>query len=72
MENNNLVKAAAFVILAPVVVGATITLINSGIAIANSIRTKHFNKKIEKGLKDGSIVEIDGKYYEVEKVVEEA
>lgn len=29
-----------------------------------------FNKKIKKGLKDGSICEIDGNYYEVK--IEEA
>jgi len=34
----------------------------------------NFNKKMKKGLKDGSIVEIDGKYYKVEKeeTIEEA
>jgi hypothetical protein len=31
-----------------------------------------FNRKIKKGLKDGSIVEINGEFYEVEKTIEEA
>jgi hypothetical protein len=41
--------------------------------IAATARRLAYNRKIRKGLKDGSIIEIDGKYYEVEiSDVEEA
>ncbi len=70
MDDKTLVKAAAVVILAPVVIGVTVTVINGGIAIYNAIKLKQFNKKIKKGLEDGSIVENDGHYYELKNVDE--
>jgi len=73
MKNDNeLITLAAIIILVPVVVSAGIGIINLGINGVNKIRQmKHYNK-IKKGLKDGSIVEIDGQYYEVQETVEEA
>ena len=42
-------------------------------ATYNTVGKIRFNKKkVKKGLKDGSIVEIDGKFYEIDSVVEEA
>lgn len=41
--------------------------------VSNGINKMMYNRKIKKGLKDGSIVEIDGRYYEVVmETVEEA
>lgn len=34
--------------------------------VGNGVEWIKYKRKIKKGLKDGSIVEIDGKYYEVE------
>ena len=44
----------------------------TGTGIWNGVEKIKFNRKMKKGLKDGSIVEIDGKYYEVMVTVEEA
>lgn len=41
-----------------------------GAGIYNGINKMNYKKKIEKGLKDGSIIEIDGQYFEMK--VEEA
>ena len=75
MKNNNeLITLAAIIILVPVVVSAGIGIINLGINGVNKIRQmKHYNK-IKKGLKEGSTVEIDGEYYEIQNTeeVEEA
>lgn len=71
MKDNTIVKVAAIGFVALVVVPTAINLIGSGVCgIANSVSKAKFNRKIKKGLKDGSIVEIDGEYYEV--AVEEA
>ena len=78
MENDKLVRTAAIVIIGviavPIMVNASITLGTAVYAgVYNTIAKIKFNNKIKKGLKDGSIVEIDGKFYEVEKqTVEEA
>lgn len=75
MKNDNeLITLAAIIILVPVVISAGIGIINLGINGVNKIRQmKHYNK-IKKGLKEGSIVEIDGQYYEIQNTeeVEEA
>jgi len=73
-KDNDLVTLAAIVILVPVVIGIGISVINLGIMGINGIKQARFNKKMEKGIKDGSIVVIDGQYYEVQKgeTVEEA
>ena len=57
---------AGGVILAPIVIGAIATTVayTYGVAAVGVEKIK-FNRKIKKGLKDGSIVEIDGKYFEV-------
>lgn len=66
MENNTLVKMAAIVILAPIAVGTVIGVINIGIGVKNAIVKAKFNHKLKKGLEEGTIVEIDGKYYEAD------
>ena len=62
------------VILVPIVIGTIgnlIGVIYTG--VGNAIIKSRFNKEIKKGLKDGSIVEIDGQFYEVkQETVEEA
>lgn len=73
-DNDDLIKLAAIVILVPIVIGIGIGVINLGIAGINGIRKMSYDKKIQKGLKDGSIIEIDGQYYTIQKEesVEEA
>lgn len=70
MDDNKLIKIAAgcfigfFVV--PAVVGAATGLINIGVAgISNAVERRRYNKRIKEGLKDGSVVEIDGTYYAV-------
>ena len=78
MEDKTIIKVAAIgfigLVLVPVAVSAGIKLVAwSATGIANVVEKVKFNKKIKEGLKDGSIVEIDGKYYEVkDENVEEA
>lgn len=66
MDDNKIVKIAAYgfvaLVVAPIVINGGIAVINLGIAGINKIA---YDRKIKKGLKDGSIVEIDGQYYEV-------
>ena len=67
MEDNKIIKLAAIgfigLVVAPAVVGATLSLITLA---AKGIDNLAYKRKIKKGLKDGSIIEIDGQYYEVE------
>ena len=50
----------------------TLGLIGRSVAgISNIVVKKKFDKKIKDGLKNGSIVEINGKYYDVVNIVEE-
>ena len=75
MKKNDIIKIAAIgfigVVLVPIVIGAGINLINlTVVGTTNVVNKVRHSKKIKKGLKDGSIVEIDGQYYEVN--VEEA
>ena len=79
MKDEQIIKLAAVgflaLVIAPMVIGGAINVIGAAATgIGNVVNTVKFNSKIKKGLKDGSIIEIDGKYYEVEKVenVEEA
>lgn len=74
MEDNKLMKVAAAgfigLVVFPAVVGAGCKLIG---CVANGVNSLAFKRKIKKGLKEGSIVEIDGNYYEVDMdAVEEA
>ena len=67
MEDKNIIKIAAIgfigFVVVPTVIGITLNLIGHA---ANGIGNLAYKRKIKKGLKDGSIVEIDGQYYEVE------
>ena len=78
MNENKIIKVAAVgfigLVVAPVVINAGIKLsVYSATCISNLVEKIKHDKKIREGLKDGSIVEIDGQYYEVKKEdVEEA
>lgn len=67
-KETDVVKMAACVVLGvvfiPIIVNTGIGLINGGVNMINQIKHK---RKIKKGLKDGSIIEVDGQYYEVEQ-----
>lgn len=67
MENNTLVRCAAIVILIPVVAGAAIGAVKVGAIGINAINRARFNRKMRKGIKEGTIVQIDGQYYTVEQ-----
>lgn len=76
MDENKIVKiaAAGFIglVLIPTVIGVGMKgIAYAAVAIDNLQAKIRFNRKIKKGLKDGSIIEIDGQYYEVQ-VTEEA
>lgn len=68
--DNKIVKTAAYLIVGSVAISA---LARGAGLVADGVSKMMYNRKIKKGLKNGSIVEIDGKYYEVEvNDVEEA
>ena len=64
--NDKIVKIAAYgfvgLVVAPIVINGGISVIN---LTSTGINTLLYNRKIKKGLKDGSIVEVNGQYYEV-------
>lgn len=66
MENNKVVKIAAWIIIgsvvAPVVIGGVTHLVSAAI---NGVNKARFNKKMKDGVKEGKIIEIDGEYYTV-------
>ena len=74
MENDKIVKLAATIIvgsiLVPIVWNVGVLTVGG---IAKIVTKANFNRKMKKGIKEGSIVEIDGKFYEikVEDAVEE-
>ena len=72
--NNVILEVAAIVILAPIVIGAVYTVTAAATGMAKSIIKKsRDHKTIKKGLKDGSIIEINGEYYYAEvQLVKEA
>ena len=70
MKNDKIIKIAAItiigVILVPRIINTGATLIGETCTmISNIVNKSKFNKRIKNGLKDGSIVEIDGQYYEL-------
>lgn len=68
-ENKNefgIVKIAAGIVIASVVAPVAFAVIGGTCnTIANAVDRVKSKRKIKKGLKDGSITEIDGEYYEV-------
>jgi hypothetical protein len=66
MEENKVMKVAAYgfigLVVVPAVIGAGLNLVGHAV---NGLGKLVHNHKIKKGLKDGRIVEIDGCYYEV-------
>jgi len=70
MKDNSIVENAVLIALGfvviPIIIGSTITLVGyTAAGIANGINKFKFNRQMKKGLKDGSIVEINGEYYNV-------
>ena len=67
MDDKTIIKVAAIgfvgLVVVPAVIGAGVNLV---VLTANGISNLLHKHKIKKGLKDGSIIEIDGHYYEVE------
>lgn len=74
MENDKIVKLAATIIVGSVLVPIVwnVGVLTVG-GIAKIVTKANFNRKMKKGIKEGSIVEIDGQFYEikVEDAVEE-
>ena len=72
MNDNKIVKIAAVgflgLVVFPKVWDTTISLAElAGAGARNFVNKKKYNRELKKGLKDGSIMEIDysGKYYKV-------
>ena len=69
MDNGtgSLVKALLIVFVGiPVVAGlATYLIVGTGTVIANAVEKRAWKKKIEEGLKNGTIIQDGDKYYEV-------
>lgn len=68
--DNKIVKVAAGCFIGMVVVPAVVTLgVNvigrTAVGIVNAVNKAKYNKELKKGLEDGSIVELDGQYYEI-------
>ena len=67
MNEKTITKIAVYgfvgLVVVPTVITAGYNLIV--VPIANGISKLAYKAKIKKGLKNGSIVEIDGQYYEV-------
>lgn len=67
MEDNKIIKVAAIgfigLVAVPAAIGATVKL---GCMAVNGINHLAYKMKIKKGLKEGSIIEVNGQYYEVE------
>jgi hypothetical protein len=74
MDDNKVIKTAASIFIAmivgPMIIKGVCILIEVPVVVGgNLIRKIKYNKKIKKGLQEGSIVCIDGVYYNV--IVEE-
>lgn len=66
MKDDKLLKVAAGIVLVPIALGIVGSAIRGAILGSVSLVERiQYKRKIKKGLKDGSIVEIDGQYYEV-------
>lgn len=78
MKQNKIVEVAAVIVIGMVaipLVSVAIPLVSSiGSVIVGGVKTHQYNRKIKKGLKEGTIVEINGQYYEarIEQTEEEA
>ena len=75
MKDDKIVRIAAVgfiaAVVVPIVWNNSTSLVGFAAAgVGNFINKKKYDREIKKGLKDGSIVEIDGEYYNI--IVEEA
>jgi hypothetical protein len=72
MKNEKILAVIGLGLIGVILINVSIGLIRTGcIGVRNLSETIKFNKEIKKGLKDGSIIEIDGKYYESRKLTVE-
>lgn len=76
MEDRDIIRTAAIgfiaITLGPVIIGGAIAVVSSvGVGVVNGVNQARYKHKIKKGLKNGSIIESNGHYFEVE-IVEEA
>ena len=75
MDDSKIIKVAAASFVGLIVVPmVTKGIIVGGAYLVNALgemqATIRYKRRIKKGLKDGSVVEIDGQYYEVQTVEE--
>ena len=75
MEDSKIIKTAAAGFVGLVVIPAVVKGVIVGGAYAVDAldtlqATIRYKRRIKKGLKDGSVVEIDGQYYEVQTTEE--
>ena len=73
MENNVTKTVVTTLLVVFVVIPTVLTVVSyaiGGIIIAaeNAANKKEFDKKIKEGLKNGTIIEHDGNYYNVEVI----
>jgi hypothetical protein len=69
-RNTDLVNVAAMLVIGVITIPIVMNLVIipcTNLALTG-INTWKFNRKIKKGLKDGSIVEIDGGYFELDQI----
>lgn len=62
MKQNKIVEVAAIIVIGMVAIPVVSSI---GKVIVGGVKTHQYNRKIKKGLKEGTIVEINGLYYEV-------
>lgn len=62
MKQNKIVELAAIIVIGTVAIPVVSSI---GKAIVGGVKTHQYNRKVKKGLKEGTIVEINGQYYEV-------
>lgn len=66
MDNNKIINLAGRIVVSTFIVGTLVPLaIKAGCGIYNLVQKAKYNRHIKKGLEDGSVVEIDGVYYDV-------
>lgn len=76
-KNEDFVKTAGIIfialIVAPMVIGtAGNVILGTYCGITNTVNNIAFHRRMMKGLKKGTITKINGLYYEVESIIEEA
>ena len=71
-SNIGIVEIAAIVIFAPIIVGAVITVLDRAVCgVYNVFGKLAFTRRMNKGIKEGKIIQINGDFYNVEKTPDE-